>query len=75
MPVDHTLNNRKADACAFKFIRCMKTLKKSKEFLFVLHIKASSIIAYRINVFLRRGGVTDVDDRVCLMPREFEGVR
>ncbi len=47
MAVDNSLNGSEANTGTFKRVRLMETLKYAKQFVYILHIKASSVVSYK----------------------------
>jgi hypothetical protein len=69
------LNRRQSDAGAFKFIRLVQALKHAKQFIYVLHIKAHSVVPYEYYQFISVSlGASDFDLGLRAGAREFNRI-
>jgi hypothetical protein len=58
----YALNRRQSNAGAFKFIRVVQALKHAKQFIYVLHIKARSVVPYKYDQVISVSlGASDLD--------------
>jgi hypothetical protein len=69
------LNRRQSNAGAFKFIRVVQSLKHAKQFTYVLHIKAHSVVPYEYYQFISVSlGASDFDLGLDARACEFNGI-
>ena len=75
MSMYNPLNGSQPDACAFKRLRRVKTLKDSEQFICIFHVKPDSVVSnehhYLISLLIR-ASYFDLSVRACA--REFYSI-
>src|SRR5437868_3014470 len=64
MAMNDSLHNRETYARPWKLIRAVQALEGAKEFLRILHIKAHSVIPYKVNVLIAFGFRAHLDQGI-----------
>ena len=68
------LNQRQADAGAFKFLRGMQAGKNAEQLAGVIHVKPDAVVAHIPNAWVLIGLAADFDDGLRALAGEFDRV-
>ena len=74
MSIDDAVHGRQTDTAAFEFVGAVEALKRSKQFLRVIHIESHAVVTDEINIFRGTGLVSDFDLGGFFIARELDRV-
>src|SRR5687767_689396 len=74
MPVDDALDDCQSNPNAREFGICMQALKSAEQFIGIIHIKARTIVSYKIDLLMVCILYAELDTCIFLFGGKFPGV-
>src|SRR3989304_8476123 len=74
MSANNALDNRKPNACSFKFLNTMQPLKDTEQFIDILHIKTDTVVFDIVEVFIGFNPAVHFNNSILFASCEFYGV-
>lgn len=71
---DDALDDRQADAGAFKFLGAVQALEDAEQFVGVFHIETDAVVADENDGFIVHGAQADFNDGGFARPAVFDGI-
>src|SRR4030043_1145617 len=74
VPMNYTLHNGEPYACSFKFFSAVQSLKSTKQFICILHIKSYAVVFYIKDIFFSYIFASNLNNCILSLFCEFHGI-